>query len=71
MTLNINGFEIEIKAKDDTHTRANKRDTHDAVIMFILWATEAAERYDALGLWSLAQDARNAADIMRAAVYGK
>lgn len=69
MKTTINGFEITINARYTRHhERVNKGDTHDAVLMFILWLTEAGNQYDAYGLPTLADDARAAADALRKAI---
>lgn len=62
MKLNINGYEVEIRAKDRYSSRANKADTMHFLNTLSIWASEAARTYRTEGCKSLEKNANNAAD---------
>lgn len=43
MKLNFAGYEVEIKAKREYHSRANKDDVMNLLNSISIWALEAAE----------------------------
>lgn len=60
MKIEINDYEVEIKAKFDLSgsKRFNQDDTMAVLNQIIIWAGEAACRYERLGLDGLAELAR-------------
>ena len=73
MTININGYEIEIKAKYTNfgslhNTRMNKHDTMSIINQISIWANEAALRYERIGCPAIAKTAKDASVEMYAAL---
>lgn len=66
MTININGYTVEIKAKNANveGARMNKEDTLAVINLLSSWAFEAADRLDFLGMQAINKVAREAAHAM-------
>lgn len=62
MKLTINGYEVEIKAKANYNSRANKLDTMHFLNTLSIWASEAARTYRMERCESLEKNANKAAD---------
>ena len=60
MTVKINGYEVEIKAKGETATRFNKADTMFIMNLIAIYAAEAANRYEGIGVNALQRVAKEA-----------
>ena len=62
MTISINGYTVDIKAKygASADTRMNKQDTMSILNLVSIWASEAANQMDRNGCHSIAKSARNA-----------
>ena len=58
MKIQINGYEVEIKAKGETAERFNKADTMVVLNLLSIYAAEASVRYETLGLNTLQETAR-------------
>lgn len=73
MKIEINGYEIEIKAKYTNfgahhNERYNKHDTQSVINQLSIWANEASARYSALGCDAIAKTAKDASVEMYAAL---
>lgn len=69
MTIMINGYEVEIKAKYTNfgahhNERFNKHDTMAVLNQISIWAHEASERYTSIGCNALSKTAKNASNDM-------
>lgn len=62
MTINFEGYEIEIKAKKE-NGRYNKKDTGRMINLFSIFAAEAAKYYNSSCSTELAEEAQEFADI--------
>lgn len=60
MTVTINGYEVEIKAKGETAERFNKADTMSVLNLLSIYAAEASNRYESLGSCALQRIAKEA-----------
>lgn len=58
MKINFDDFEIEIKAKENHDKRFNQNDTCYLLNQISIWAHEASENYERLGLDGLAYSAQ-------------
>ena len=69
MTININGYEVEIKAKYTNYgslhnTRMNKHDAMSIINQIAIWASEASIRYERIGCLAIARTAEVASKDM-------
>ena len=64
MKLNIDGFEVEIKAKMTGNDRANKTDTMYFLNKISIWASEAAKHERTEGFITLAESYETAGEII-------
>lgn len=62
MKIQINGYEVEIKAKWENAKRFNKADTMLVLNLISIYAAEAAARYETLGTDTLQRMARQVQD---------
>ena len=62
MTINFEGYEIEIKAKKE-NGRYNKKDTGRMINLFSIFAAEAAKSYNSRCRTALAEEAQEFANI--------
>lgn len=62
MTISIDGYTIDIKAKygASADRRMNKHDTMSVLNLISIWASEAARKMDRDGCHSIAKSARDA-----------
>lgn len=60
MTVMINGYEVEIKAKGETATKYNKQDTMAILNLLSIYSAETANRYEQLGMNALQRIAKDA-----------
>ena len=62
MTISINGYTVDIKAKygECTDRRMNKQDTMSVLNLISIWASEAAHQMDRNGCHGIAKSARDA-----------
>ena len=62
MRFTFDGYEIEIKAKNEYSQKFNKADTVSILNSLSIYAGEAATRYEQIGMAALGQRAREFAD---------
>ena len=60
MTVMINGYEVEIKAKGEFATKYNKQDTMTILNLLAIYAAEASNRYEQCGMNALQRIAKDA-----------
>lgn len=60
MTVMINGYEVEIKAKGETATKYNKQDTMAVLNLLSIYAAEASNRYETISMNALQRNAKEA-----------
>lgn len=58
MTVMINGYEVEIKAKGETAERFNKADTMAVLNLLSIYAAEASNRYETISMNALQRNAK-------------
>lgn len=71
MTIMIDGFEVEIKARGFGKERYNKADTMYLLNTISLWAGEAAEKWSREGSEAIAKDARHNSNAIYKFLEGK
>ena len=60
MTVMIDGYEVEIKAKGETAEKFNKADTMAVLNLISIYAAEASNRYETIGMNALQRNAKEA-----------